>query len=305
MKNLVTVCLIVGLTSYFNSVAATPFLAPILEGVMGGIVETVTGHILDGRDDTQKYKEQLEKIEALLKEIADSPKQDQSDKATLEKVRKILLQLQKNDSPEARSQALEKLSALMSPEQQAEMLKKQTLQFDIEYSYRKKGEGELLPLKQGAILHSGDTFKIVFTPKQDAYVYIFQIDSNEQLSRLFPNQQYGETPLSQPNHYLRAGRTYHAPEEKNKSFQLDSKTGLEKIYFIATTEADPELEKLNQSTLAEAKPILLRRGRGISAIVNDLQSTEVDNEQVTQLVKSKLLGECGNDCVSVLTFKHQ
>ena len=317
MKKLYVVCLMAWLIYPIPSIAALPFapaFAPVIEGIVSGIVGTITGQMISSPDDsTLKYEKLLAEINTLKEQIKTDQSHSEQElavvKRQVEVLQEILVKLQQDDSPGEKSAALEKLSPMLSDKQKTESLQKQPLQFDIVYSFRPKNEGELQPLREGTILHSGDTYKIVFTPKQDAYVYIFQVDGHNQLSRLFPNQRYGETPLSQPNHYVSAGRTYHIPSEQ-KSFQLDKNTGEEKIYFVATTEQDHELEKLNNMTLKEAEPILLR-GRGVSGIVDDpkgsssRQQIKTDDGQISHLANRKLFGECGNNCVSILTFKHR
>jgi len=302
VKKLYVVCLMAWLIYPIPSIAALPFapaFAPVIEGIVSGIVGTITGQMISSPDDsTLKYEKLLAEINTLKEQIKTDQSHSEQElavvKRQVEVLQEILVKLQQDDSPGEKSAALEKLSPMLSDKQKTESLQKQPLQFE---------------LREGTILHSGDTYKIVFTPKQDAYVYIFQVDGHNQLSRLFPNQRYGETPLSQPNHYVSAGRTYHIPSEQ-KSFQLDQNTGEEKIYFVATTEQDHELEKLNNMTLKEAEPILLR-GRGVSGIVDDpkgsssRQQIKTEDGQVSHLANRKLFGECGNNCVSILTFKHR
>jgi hypothetical protein len=49
----------------------------------------------------------------------------------------------------------------------------QPLQIDVNYLYRGRGEPAFRLLKDGETLRSGDLFKIIFTPRQTCYVYIF------------------------------------------------------------------------------------------------------------------------------------
>ena len=62
--------------------------------------------------------------------------------------------------------------------------------FQVNYFYRERQTGQFKPIVNGTTLHSGDHYKIVFTPDADAYVYIFQIDSKSQIFQLFPMREF-------------------------------------------------------------------------------------------------------------------
>ncbi|MBE9562573.1 MAG: hypothetical protein IMF12_06900, partial [Proteobacteria bacterium] len=51
------------------------------------------------------------------------------------------------------------------------------LDFKINYVYRSSGKGNPKTLNNDGVLHSGDYYKIIFTPTENCYVYIFQLDS--------------------------------------------------------------------------------------------------------------------------------
>jgi len=91
---------------------------------------------------------------------------------------------------------------------------------------------------------------------------------------------------------------------------LDKQPGTEKIYFIATTTRDSELEQLNNTSLAKAAPIIMA-GRGVAGIVNDpktqsKQAIETEDGKIFQLTKQQLLGRCENQgCVNIMTFEHR
>ena len=121
----------------------------------------------------------------------------------------------------------------------------QPLQIDVNYLYRARGDQEFRQLKDSGTLRSGDLFKIIFTPKQNCYIYIFQIDSAGQIFSLFPMEEFGGVRLHNVNP-VQAGTTYYLPTE-NKSFQLDDVTGLEQIYFLASLKPDVQLEAQYQA----------------------------------------------------------
>jgi hypothetical protein len=143
----------------------------------------------------------------------------------------------------------------------------------IQYLYRHQGEYSFSPLTNNQTLYSGDFYKIVFTPLQNGYVYIFQQGSSGKIYKLFPNDNF---PLI-------ANKTYYIPA-KNQAFYLDNQTGQEKIYIIATNKRNIQLEQEYEQT-----KIKYRDPGGIS---NDPQLLE------------QRLEKCQN-CISQLTFWHQ
>ena len=145
------------------------------------------------------------------------------------------------------------------------------LDFEVQYVYRSAGRGELKPLEDGAVLYSGDHYKIQFTPNERAYVYIFQSDSSGAVYPLFPQHAFGG-PAGAGNpvagnpvagnpvagnpvagnpvagnpvagNPVQAGRVYSVPGP-DASFQLDDQTGEESIYFLARRDPDPRLDAI-------------------------------------------------------------
>jgi hypothetical protein len=285
------------------------------KGVISGVVSSATEYLMSPDANTKKVDELQAKMTELQQQLEANKKASEfpSTQAVakaeqqLQTLQEIFGQLQKNNLAEQRIAALEKVYTATGDEQKTVMLEKQALKFDITYSFRAKNQSELQPLENGATLHSGDTYKIVFTPKQDAYVYIFQVDGSDKIWRLFPIQRWEKVTLNQSSR-VSADKTYYAPT-KTKSFELDQQVGTEKIYFIATTTRDGELEQLNNTTLTKAAPLIMA-GRGVAGIVSDpkkisSQAIETEDGNVFHLTKQQLLGRCENNgCVNVLTFEH-
>lgn len=187
-----------------------------------------------------------------------------------------------------------------------------SLQFDISYGYRPQNEGDMLPLTDNAILHSGDSYKITFTPQQDSYVYIFQVDGSEKIARLFPMEKMGNVVVNNFNP-VKANQTYHIPGP-TQSFKLDQTTGTEKIYFIASQQQDVQLEQWNAEQPVMVTTRTLQHAiktRGPAGIVNDPQQnnhhimTTEDGSQFN-LDRQYFMGRCQqNGCVNVLSFEHR
>ena len=113
--------------------------------------------------------------------------------------------------------------------------------FHLTYLYRRGGTAsEFEYFSEGSVLTSGDHFKIIFTPLQDCYVYIFQVDSANAIYPIFPMEKWGGVKINNLNP-VKADTTYYLPA-RDKSFVLDEHTGTEKIYMIASKDRDVELE---------------------------------------------------------------
>lgn len=192
------------------------------------------------------------------------------------------------------------------------------LSFKINYVYREGGAGELKSIEDGTILHTGDYYKIQFTPEDDGYVYIFQVDTSNNVFQLFPMEQWGDMVLNNRNP-VRSGITYSLPSE-NQSFVLDEHRGKETIYFVGTRTEDPKIAKLaeqlkearkqgdNQNDLRIQDDLQQAlKTRGLARIVADPASqTEVTwtNEESFKLPAQRLDELC-DKCTNVITFEHQ
>jgi hypothetical protein len=192
----------------------------------------------------------------------------------------------------------------------------------INYAYRPKDQTELLPLSEGTVLHSGDYYKITFTPQQEAWVYIFQTDSSGKVYQLFPLKEMNGVALNQSNP-VKGGQQYTAPAPQ-MSFFLDQQTGTETLYFIAAPEQDSGLEasyrayqealRQPQADLRSAKAnldtALYSRGPGGAApdpAVTRKHSVPKDGGDATSMNAGYLAGLCSRPggCVNVLTFEHR
>ncbi len=184
------------------------------------------------------------------------------------------------------------------------------LDFSINYIYRANDAGYFKALKENTPLHSGDAYKIIFTPNENCYVYIFQVDSANKLYRLFPMQRFGNNVFNNENP-VQAGKTYHIPHQ-NKSFVLDQQTGTEAIYFMASHQRDVVLENQYQiySTHQKGQQQLLRTVRqfkGVGRIIEDPNGDSVNWQSEGQnfSVLQHHLQDLCNGCVNILKFQHK
>jgi cell wall-associated NlpC family hydrolase len=118
---------------------------------------------------------------------------------------------------------------------------KPPIKIDLNYIYRaNQGQDKPQSLTEGSVLYSGDYYKIIFTPTEKTYVYIFQTDSSGKIYRLFPMDSFNGVKVSNFNPTV-PGKTYFVPTP-DKSFFLDYQVGEETIYFIATRTPQTEFE---------------------------------------------------------------
>jgi Domain of unknown function (DUF4384) len=193
------------------------------------------------------------------------------------------------------------------------------LSFRVSYSYRDGGNGKPKRIENDTILRSGDHYKIQFTPNEDSYVYIFQIDSSDTIYQLFPMEKWKNLTLKNRNP-VRAGVGYVLPAD-NKSFVLDDQRGSEIIYFIATRDEDPNIRELAER-LRDARrrgdPVrdkrlqqaltgeIQKRGVLVETIPDPDSRVEIswENQEGFSLPGQRLDNLCAQ-CSNAVAFKHQ
>jgi hypothetical protein len=185
------------------------------------------------------------------------------------------------------------------------------LQFPIAYLTRSSQDqnASFKSFSTGDVLNSGDTYKVVFTPNDNLYVYIFQKDSTNQLQRIFPMEEFKGMKLNNQNP-VKKDQQYILPA-KEKSFRLDNNVGAEKIYVIASRYKDVVLENLPQTltlpTQEKGVIAMFEQHKGFSEIVEDAQKTTLEWQENNQSFSTDIstrLQMC-NGCVHVLNFMHR
>lgn len=176
----------------------------------------------------------------------------------------------------------------------------------------RSGEGgELSSVMPGDTLLSGTQYKVVLTPHQDGYAYVFQVDSHGGVFQLFPMESFGNTRLGNANP-VKAGDTAVLPA-RDKAFVLDSSPGQERILVYFSPDPDPRLEAIGAS-LRKGRPAggvkreLLHgavRSRGLGAIITD-QSLDISWTGGAPLpLKAKSFGLEPGRGAFMLDFNHQ
>ncbi len=173
------------------------------------------------------------------------------------------------------------------------------LNFQESYKYWAGDQGAFKPFMNGAVLYSGDHYIIQFTPSEDSYVYIFQIDSNQGVNQLFPMESFKGVKLDNRNP-VQAGMTYILPAQ-NKSFVLDDRTGRETIYFMASRQPDQTLQEQYEA-LSQA------RQEQRASLIKQLQeqlTTSIKTRGLGTVVSNQAQGARRAEQVSVVTFEHR
>jgi len=131
------------------------------------------------------------------------------------------------------------------------------------------GRYRAVPVVDGDILTKQDHYKIIFKSNRTCYLYVVQLDSTGRIDPLFPSQF---TALNNP---VKKNMLYEVPSD-NKWFFLDSNTGTENIYFIASQTRRGDIEQMLQelqrrnSSLIQRQPISINNStvltRGIKGM---------------------------------------
>ncbi|MCK5720095.1 MAG: DUF4384 domain-containing protein [Thiomargarita sp.] len=198
----------------------------------------------------------------------------------------------------------------------------QPVNFKINYVYRPHNENKFKDFATGSILPSKSTYKIIFEPANNAYVYIFQIDSSNNIFRLFPTTDFENADSNNINAVITA-KKYFIPA-KNWSFKLDKTTGQETIYFIVSYQANINLENNYQSLLEQQQMLDIENrltirekwnklikldGAKIRLLKNKTASesniTWEENLQQFTTNKNTYINNMCDGCVYIVNFEHR
>lgn len=189
----------------------------------------------------------------------------------------------------------------------------------IIYAYRPGGKGEFKQLADGDTMHSGDHYKILFSPMIDSYVYIFQGDSSGWLYLIYPLESFKGVAVNHVNP-VRKGSTYFVPA-KDKSFRLDEQRGPERFYVLMSSQREVQLEQYYQQVVAarqqnksydmqQAQEQILEiiQKKGPLEVVSDATGAESaswqEEGQAFSALWQYLEGAC-DKCAHILTFMHE
>jgi serine/threonine protein kinase len=102
--------------------------------------------------------------------------------------------------------------------------------------YLTKTKGPL-ELKEADTLTSQDRYYFLFSPEEELYVYVAQVDSEDIISAIFPNPQFNSR-----NNPLAPNTEYRIPEKEY--FFLGGDPGKEHVYVIASRDPNQKLDHI-------------------------------------------------------------
>ncbi|HOX38584.1 MAG TPA: DUF4384 domain-containing protein [Candidatus Brocadiia bacterium] len=117
----------------------------------------------------------------------------------------------------------------------------------LDVAFVKRGENgiEEKALMDGQVVHdrnlnqqAADKYRIIIETEADTFLYVTQMDSTGKIDVIFPNPV-----LSDVRNPITSGSSLRIPDGE-QGFTLDTNRGIEKVYFIASPKAVPELEAL-------------------------------------------------------------
>jgi len=180
---------------------------------------------------------------------------------------------------------------------------------DLELSVliaKRSADNSVSVLQKGGELTAKDHYGIFFRPTTDAYVYIFQQDSNNAIDVLFPNPEY--SPQTNP---VPAGTEVWVPKDIKHWFFLDEKLGQEAFVVVASRERNEELESiLNRPKSPEGELLkwLQSGSRGVGGVKKS-ETTAIalpdgENVDLAETLLGLKQGE-GGDFVYKVPFEHK
>jgi outer membrane protein OmpA-like peptidoglycan-associated protein len=116
--------------------------------------------------------------------------------------------------------------------------------------------GDVQPLPPGGTLESNADYRVSFTVDQDAFVYLYQIDSSGKLQALFPNPE-----MSKMTNPVKAKQNYVVPPDEGW-LTLDANRGEERIVAIASKKALADPKSI---AFSEWSPVAGGESRGVSS----------------------------------------
>jgi len=162
--------------------------------------------------------------------------------------------------------------------------------------------GEVL-VKDGGELKSFDKFQVHFQPSADSYIYLLFYDSQGKASLLFPSKIMGSNNLVTKDTEVRA-------PGRDLFYELDTITGIETVYLIASVQPMPDidwlLEKMEQAGGEPQYAVALEKSiqtRGIGRVTAGKKASfSLSNGKKIEKVTEVVMGK--GDVIRKLSFNH-
>jgi hypothetical protein len=181
---------------------------------------------------------------------------------------------------------------------------------------------KLVPLDAGAELRDGvgrdtpgDRLRVSFTPKQECWVYVLEVDATGYAVPVFPNPDVSIVTNPVP-----AGKTVLIPDG-DQPFELDGYRGTEHFFFLASRVPKPELEQQftelrgraarpdpdsSKVTTVSESTVRTRGIKGGSAAKRVHREVVTPSGAKTTVTSQQWLGKIGaNEIVVTVPFEHR
>ena len=134
------------------------------------------------------------------------------------------------------------------PEARPTIAAQPDLQVSVVVTYKRAGETRTLAA--GGELTPNDHYRVTFTPSENSYVYVYQIDAKGKAQAIFPNAEF--VKATNP---VTAKHAYNVPPE-GQWFGLDQEPGDEEIVVVAARNELPDATAI----------AIRRRGQGLTIL---------------------------------------
>ena len=178
-----------------------------------------------------------------------------------------------------------------------------------------KGVPSYLPIRDGDILRdgrgdpqAGDKFRIMFRAKTQCYVYVIAIDGSAWAQGVFP------PPGNAFANPVKPGQQVVLPEGPNW-FSLDQYQGIETIFFVASQERRPDLEKIltkisgrerhpSEKPAAVTEPAIIPRGFSGAKASRSPFDIQTSQGQKQELIPTTFLVQTAGEALRVTRWFH-
>jgi hypothetical protein len=167
---------------------------------------------------------------------------------------------------------------------------KRRVQLSIDIGFYYEEGKKLIPFYENDVLHSGQGYTMYVNPSDTCYLYIFQVDSLGNVSKLFPNKEYHT--LDNP---VLAAQKIWIPNE-NEVFYLDETTGEETIFIVASRNKVPEFEREDFSdiSLKDLRQTVSLKRMGVAGVKDKIANTVLEDKKRGALELKKKLQSSGD-----------
>jgi len=110
----------------------------------------------------------------------------------------------------------------------------------LRYSILKRESGDhYVEVAPDTIFHAHDVIRLNVMSNEKGYLYIVQQGSSGTWSPLFP-----DPAINNGKNFVEAGSGYEIPSGKGEGFEMDERSGEEKVFILLMREPEPDLDKI-------------------------------------------------------------